>query len=67
VELIVELNLETHDSSNVPGKESIVPDSSDMKLENKNFNFSSMIKGASLQMSWLMFLTRYSFSELSEI
>jgi hypothetical protein len=66
VELTVELNLETQDSSRVPGKESIVPDNSDIKLENKILNFFSMIKGASLHISFFTLLRKYSFRELSE-
>jgi hypothetical protein len=66
VELTVELNLETQDSSKVPGKESIVPDNSDIKLENKILNFSSMIKGVSSHISFFTLLRKYSFRELSE-
>jgi hypothetical protein len=45
--LIVELNFETQDSRKVPGKESMVPDKSEIKLESKTFNLSSMRIGAS--------------------
>jgi hypothetical protein len=62
----VELNLETQDSSKLPGKESIVPDNSDIKLGNNILNLSSMIKGASLHKSELILLRKYSLRELSE-
>jgi hypothetical protein len=66
VELIVELNLETQDSSKVPGNESTVPDNSNMKLKKNILNLSSMINRASLHKSELILLRKYSLRELSE-
>jgi hypothetical protein len=60
------LSLDTHDSSKVPGKVSIVPDNSDRNWENKSFNLSSMSSGASLTNSLLMFFRKYSLRDSSD-
>jgi hypothetical protein len=60
------LNLNTQDLRRVPGKESIVPDNSEIKLENKILNFSSISSGASRLKEPLTFLIRCSFSDSSE-